>query len=173
MRVFCGFAAAVLAGPLAAQPLPREVIEELERPVAPRTGVACPDPGAYSLARPDPPGTPTVVGVALFFLDVAQLSDLEQTLDADISLVLRWRDPRLMLLPWGACLAALAGPIEIWWLGPVLLGYWQLLIATDSVRLYQHAAPAVCIAAALAIPPELVVPVLVAHWCNPWAGNGI
>jgi hypothetical protein len=47
------------------------------------------------LTRPDPAGGPTVVGLALFFQDVATLSDVEQTLDADIYVAARWRDPRL------------------------------------------------------------------------------
>jgi hypothetical protein len=56
---------------------------------------------------------------------------------------------------------------------PVAVGYAQLLVATDSTRLYQASAPVVCIAAALVIPPEWAVAVLVAHWLNPWAGSGV
>jgi hypothetical protein len=36
-----------------------------------------------------------VVGLGAFFQDVANLSDVDQTLDADVYLVVRWRDPRL------------------------------------------------------------------------------
>jgi hypothetical protein len=84
----------------------------------------------------------------------------------------KWRNPLLMLTPWGACLVVLAFPS--WWLTLALaVGYVQLLVATDSVRLYQQAAPVVCISAALAIPEAWTVPVLVAHWFNPWGGNGL
>lgn len=84
----------------------------------------------------------------------------------------RWRDPRLMLLPWGATLAVLAFPTL--WVGVALLaGYSQLLVATDSVRLYQQAAPVLCVSAALLIPVDWALPVLVAHWLNPFAGEGL
>jgi hypothetical protein len=77
-----------------AQELSADVVTELERELVPRSGARCPDPGAYSLARPDAT-VPTVVGVGVFFQDVASLSDVDQTLDADIYVVARWRDPRL------------------------------------------------------------------------------
>jgi hypothetical protein len=75
--------------------LPADVVSDLEREVSPRSGAACPDPAAYSLARPDAAAGPTVVGVGLFFQDVVSLSDVEQTLDADVYVVARWRDTRL------------------------------------------------------------------------------
>lgn len=70
-------------------------VTDLDREVTPRSGLACPSPRSYSLTRPDPMGTPTVVGVGIFFQDIAQLSDVDQTLDADVYVVTRWRDPRL------------------------------------------------------------------------------
>jgi len=82
-------------GPASAQELPAEVVSDLEREVAPRSEARCPDPGAYSLTRPDPAGRATVVGVGVFFQDVASLSDVDQSVDADIYVVERWRDPRL------------------------------------------------------------------------------
>jgi hypothetical protein len=84
----------------------------------------------------------------------------------------QWLDPRKMLLPWGACLVVLFAPEPLWLL-PVLVAMAQIFIATDTVRLYQMAAPAVCVAAALLIPEAIAIPVLVAHWFNPWAGNGL
>jgi Neurotransmitter-gated ion-channel ligand binding domain len=78
-----------------AQDLPAEVVNDLEREVAPHSEARCPDPRAYSLTRPDVAGGPTVVGVGIFFQDVAYLSDVDQTLDADIYVVTRWHDPRL------------------------------------------------------------------------------
>ena len=67
----------------------------LERPVNPRSGLPCPSTGQYSRTRPDPPGVPTRVGAAMFFHDISQLNDVEQTITADVYILLRWRDPRL------------------------------------------------------------------------------
>jgi Neurotransmitter-gated ion-channel ligand binding domain/Neurotransmitter-gated ion-channel transmembrane region len=72
-----------------------DVVADLEREVGPRSGAACPADGAYSLARPDPAAGPTVVGLGIFFQDVASLSDVDQTLDTDVYVIARWRDPRL------------------------------------------------------------------------------
>ena len=97
-----GLLLAVLGTPLGIGPAfpeepPADVVADLERQVGPRSGgaAACPDAGVYSLARPDPAGAPTVVGLGVFFQDVASLSDVDQTLDADVLVVARWRDPRL------------------------------------------------------------------------------
>jgi Neurotransmitter-gated ion-channel ligand binding domain/Neurotransmitter-gated ion-channel transmembrane region len=78
-----------------AQQLPADVVKDLEREVAPRSEARCPEPGTYSLDRPDAAGTPTVVGVGVFFQDVAALSDVDQSAEADLYVVERWRDPRL------------------------------------------------------------------------------
>jgi hypothetical protein len=89
--------AAVAAGPgpaFAGEP-PAEPVADLERQLTLRSGAPCPDPGAYSLARPEAAARPTVVGLGLYFLDVASLSDVDQTLDADVYVIARWRDPRL------------------------------------------------------------------------------
>src|SRR5262249_31142497 len=83
------------SGAKAADAQGTSVVSDLEREINPRSAAICPDPGTYSVARPDPGGGPTVVGVGIFFQDVAALSDVEQTLDADIYLIVRWRDPRL------------------------------------------------------------------------------
>jgi hypothetical protein len=73
----------------------QDVVSDLERDVEVRSDVACPSPSSYASTRPDPKGTPTVVGVGFFFQDIAQLSDVEQTLETDAYVVTRWRDPRL------------------------------------------------------------------------------
>lgn len=75
----------------------------------------------------------------------------------------RWRSAHLMVLPWGACLIALGAPT--WQLGLVVaVAYGQLLIATDTVRLYQHAAgPLVAIAAATVLPTHWLLPAAVLH----------
>jgi hypothetical protein len=67
----------------------------LEQPALPRTGVACPSPSLYSPLRPDPEGTPTVVGIAVYFNDISYLSDTDQTITADLTVIERWRDARL------------------------------------------------------------------------------
>ena len=84
----------------------------------------------------------------------------------------RWRDPLLMLTPWGVCLVALLAPSPWLWLA-LAVGYAQLLLATDSVRLYQQAAPVACVSAALLIPDAWAIPAVVAHWFNPLGGNGL
>jgi hypothetical protein len=84
----------------------------------------------------------------------------------------RWRDPLAMVTPWGVCLAALVAP-SLLLVAALAVGYAQLLIATDTVRLYQQAAPVVCVAAAMVIPMEFAPLALVAHWFNPLRGKGI
>lgn len=82
----------------------------------------------------------------------------------------QWRDGWIMVAPWGACLAALIAPD--WRLGVVVaLAYAQLLIATDTVRLYQNAAGPLVAAAAVANIPVAWLPLLVAvhvvWWWKP------
>lgn len=83
----------------------------------------------------------------------------------------QWTSPKVMLLPWGGCLAALVHP-NPWLVGTVVVAYLQVLIATDTVRLYQWAAPVVA-AAAVLLPVPLLPVLVLAHWFNPWAGNGV
>jgi hypothetical protein len=78
----------------------------------------------------------------------------------------------VMIAPWGGAIVSLAA--LDWRLGLLLaVSYAQLLVATDTVRLYQWAAPALCVAAA-AVVPVVWLPVLVAVtvW-NPLAGDGV
>jgi neurotransmitter-gated ion-channel len=79
------------AGP----PVIGELKAALAEPIEPRGTGSCPAPESFSLTRPDPPGTPTLVGLAVQFQDVLALSDVEQTVTADLYLILRWLDPRL------------------------------------------------------------------------------
>jgi len=83
-----------MRGAALAQPS-ADVKQHLERAVAPSSDAACPDPSLYTTSRPDPPGTPTVVGLGAFFQDVTAFNDADQTLDVDVYLIARWRDPRL------------------------------------------------------------------------------
>jgi hypothetical protein len=82
----CGYPASLKA---------QDAVRFLESPVNPRSGLSCPSPAQYSPLRPDPAGTPTVVGLTVMFQDIARLNDVEQTLTTDIYIFLRWRDPRL------------------------------------------------------------------------------
>jgi len=82
----------------------------------------------------------------------------------------RWRDAWLMVAPWGVCVVGLYGSDWRLWL-VLAAAYAQLLIATDSVRLYQHAAgPVVAVAAASVIPVQFLPLAVVAHlvwWRTP------
>jgi len=73
----------------------RDIREDLEAPVNPRSGIPCPSPELYSPLRPDPAHGPTVVGLDMVFMDISRLDDVEQTLTADVYVILRWRDARL------------------------------------------------------------------------------
>jgi hypothetical protein len=84
----------------------------------------------------------------------------------------RWRSARLILLPWGACMAALWAPSP-WLLLALAVAYGQLLFETDTVRPYQEAAPVVCIVAAMTIPVAWFLPIIIAHWVHPWVGEGV
>jgi len=84
----------------------------------------------------------------------------------------QWRNPLRMLTPWGACIAVLAAP-SVWICAALAVGYSQLLVATDTTRLYQTVAPVLCVAAALSIPESWAPAVVLAHWFNPVAGEGV
>lgn len=75
----------------------------------------------------------------------------------------RWRDARLMVAPWGVCLVALyrpGWPVVI----ALLVAYGQLLVATDTVRLYSHlAGPVMAAAAVHNLPTEWLLVAAVAH----------
>src|SRR5262245_31959105 len=86
-----------------------DVIQDLDRAVAPSSDVACPDPSLYATTRPNPPGEPTVIGLGVFFQDVTALNDADQTLDVDAYLIARWRDLRLAATSRGASSAE--GPV--------------------------------------------------------------
>ncbi len=95
LLLVAGVGALLGVGPAFPEEPPADVVADLDREVGPRSGAACPDAGVYSLARPDTGAGPTVVGLGIFFQDVASLSDVDQTLDADVYVIARWRDPRL------------------------------------------------------------------------------
>jgi hypothetical protein len=81
-----------------------------------------------------------------------------------------WCDPAILLLPWGAGLAAVfsAG----WTLQEVALiavAYGQLLVAHDTSRLYMWCAPVVLPRAVAVLPTNLRLAAVLATWFNPWA----
>jgi neurotransmitter-gated ion-channel len=88
--VLVGYLAGIFSGLWA-----QDIVDDLERFAMPRSGVACPSADDYSPTRPDPPGTPTTVGLGIFLNDVSNLHDQDQTLDADVYVISRWRDSRL------------------------------------------------------------------------------
>lgn len=82
----------------------------------------------------------------------------------------RWRDAWLMVAPWGVTLAALLDPTPAL-LVLLVLAYAQLLVATDSVRLYQSAAgPLMALGAVTVIPDRWLLIAVVVHvvwWRKP------
>jgi len=104
------------AGRTAAEEPAPDLVADLERPLTVRSGAPCPGAGAYSLERPDPGGGPTVVALGIYFQDVASLSDVDQTLDADVYVIGRWRDPRLADPARGDAAAECPVPIGRLWM---------------------------------------------------------
>lgn len=82
----------------------------------------------------------------------------------------RLLEPQLMILPWGGLLAAL-GAVDWQLAATVAVAYAQLAVATDTVRLYQWAAPVVALAAVNAVPAEWLPLVAAFTVWNPWRGN--
>ncbi len=78
---------------------------------------------------------------------------------------------KILFAPWGAALICLA--IPSWQLAAVLIiAYAQLIVATDTVRLYQWAAPIVCISAVTVLPIQYSLLIILATWFNPFRGPG-
>jgi hypothetical protein len=80
-----------------------------------------------------------------------------------------------MLTPWGVSLIALFTidhAVLIMLLTTLVLAYCQLLIATDSVRLYQWAAPPMILATMTVLTSPWAIVALALHLLNPWAGDG-
>lgn len=76
------------------------------------------------------------------------------------------------VVPWGAVLVGLTHPS--WQLVAVLIvAYAQLFVATDTVRLYQWAAPIFTLAAVQAVPTAWLIVIVIATVWNPLQGDGI
>jgi hypothetical protein len=84
----------------------------------------------------------------------------------------RLLDPQLMLLPWGGLIVAL-GAVNVQLVAVLVAAYGQLVVATDSVRLYQWAAPVVALAAVEAIPAQWLPLVAAVTVFNPFKGDGV
>ncbi|MFI9251129.1 hypothetical protein [Streptomyces sp. NPDC053069] len=86
----------------------------------------------------------------------------------------RWFDPRLMAAPWGICLLAFGvtdRDLLVMLAVTAAVAYGQIVIATDTVRLYQWAAPPVIAATITVVPSRWAYAALAAHLLNPWAGK--
>ena len=83
-----------------------------------------------------------------------------------------WLDPRTMVAPWGGLLAGLAF-LDLRLGVALVAGYAQLLVATDSVRLYQWAAPALALACAHGLPAWALPFIALSIVFNPWKGSGV
>jgi len=78
-----------------------------------------------------------------------------------------WFRGAVMLMPWGICLLAVLNPS--WQLGLSLLaGYGQLIPASDKVRLYQWAFPAVVAAVLPSVSKKWMLAAVLFHWWHPW-----
>lgn len=78
----------------------------------------------------------------------------------------------VLLTPWGGATVALAAP-SAQLAATLAAGYTQLAFATDTVRLYQWAAPVVCIAATTAVPPIWWPLLIIVTLFNPLRGDGV
>ncbi len=47
------------------------------------------------MERPDPEGTPTVVKVGIYVIDISNVNDVNQTFSINLAVRLQWKDPRL------------------------------------------------------------------------------
>jgi hypothetical protein len=61
----------------------------------PPIGATCDLAGYTPSIRPDPPGTPTEVGIGLGLTDLSAINDVNQTITLDALLTMQWTDRRL------------------------------------------------------------------------------
>ena len=83
-----------------------------------------------------------------------------------------WLDWSVMVAPWGGLLAGLAG-FDLRLGAALAVGYGQTLMATDTVRLYQWAAPVMALACTQVLPSWALPFVAVSVLFNPWKGPGV
>ena len=77
-----------------------------------------------------------------------------------------------LFTPWGGAITAIAAP-SLQLAATLAAGYTQLAFATDTVRLYQWAAPVVCIAATTAVDPRWWPLLILTTLFNPMRGDGV
>ena len=77
-----------------------------------------------------------------------------------------------LVTPWGASVVALGAP-SLQLFATLAVAYAQITIATDTVRLYQWAAPVVAIAATTAVDARWWPLLIIGVWFNPLRGDGI
>lgn len=82
-------------------------------PAGPIAG--CEVPAGISATRPDPEGVATRLTVGVYMIDLLQLNDTEQSFEADLVLILMWKDPRIMALEAEASLVGCAVSLEEIW----------------------------------------------------------
>ena len=80
------------------------------------TSLHCPSSDIFSADRPDPAGTPTPVGVGMFFLQIFDIDDIESTFEADVFYLRYWNDPRLREPGRGKSYAVCTRPLEGLWI---------------------------------------------------------
>ena len=75
----------------------------------------CPLPEQYSEERPDPPGVVTEVGVGIYFLDLFDINEVDQTFRGDVLVAMQWTDSRLADPTRGEARAFCTVPSEQFW----------------------------------------------------------
>jgi len=81
-----------------------------------------------------------------------------------------WRHIGVMLLPWGAGILSTCF-LSVQMVAVTVVAYAQLIVATDSARLFVWAAPVVFLQLSY-VDPQWMGLLVVLHWLNPWRGNG-
>lgn len=84
----------------------------------------------------------------------------------------QWLNPFLMVTPWGPLLIGL-GSLDVQLAAALAVGYGQLAVATDSVRLFQWAAPVLALATTRVVPAWALPFVAIGVIFNPWKGSGV
>ncbi len=97
----------------------------LDAPILPGSNLPCPSEADFSRSRPDPAGTPTVVGLNMMVQDISRFSDVDQTMTLDLYVMMRWHDPRLADASRGQGSANCPVPGE---------GLWMPLIEPENLR---------------------------------------
>ena len=84
----------------------------------------------------------------------------------------QWSSWQIMVAPWATLVASVAG-LTTQLIVALAAGYGQLLIATDSVRLYQWAAPVLALACVHMLPSWALPLVALSIIFNPFRGEGL